>query len=116
MLLIEQHVMMASKLLFQAIVSFAALGQLLYRSEKFENEAILLLYLRRHANTSVPQLLGIRKFSLPPHIGEEFAKRDLAPDPLIASKTELQNLNPNMSELELEVSLLQNDRCSAWNV
>ncbi|KAM0132395.1 hypothetical protein ACHAP3_006432 [Botrytis cinerea] len=60
---------------YQAVVNFAALGQLLYRTEKFENEAIVLLYLRRHANTSVPQPLGIGKFSLPPYIGEGFAER-----------------------------------------
>ncbi|KAM3156433.1 hypothetical protein ABEW05_003093 [Botrytis cinerea] len=86
---------------YQAVVNFAALGQLLYRTEKFENEAIVLLYLRRHANTSVPQPLGIGKFSLPPHIGEGFAERDLASDALVASKTELQNLNLNISEWNL---------------
>ncbi|TEY41941.1 hypothetical protein BOTCAL_0404g00020 [Botryotinia calthae] len=67
---------------YQAIVRFAALGQLLYRTEKVEDEAIPL---------------GIGKFALAQYIGEEFVERDLASGPFMASRTDLKDLNPNIS-------------------
>ncbi|KAF7900390.1 uncharacterized protein EAF01_007692 [Botrytis porri] len=81
---------------FQAIVRFAALGQSLYRTEKVENEAIVLQYLRKHTKIPVPRLLGVGKIALAPYIVEESVEGDLASGPFMTSRTELQNLNPNI--------------------
>ncbi|TGO88131.1 hypothetical protein BPOR_0181g00020 [Botrytis porri] len=66
---------------FQAIVRFAALGQSLYRTEKVENEAIVLQYLRKHTKIPVPRLLGVGKIALAPYIVEESVEGDLASEP-----------------------------------
>lgn len=88
---------------FQAIVRFAALGQSLYRTEKVENEAIVLQYLRRNTDIPVPRLLGVGKITLGPYIVEEFVEGDLASGPFMESRTERQNLNPNISDQSLKV-------------
>ncbi|KAI9645450.1 hypothetical protein NHQ30_006189 [Ciborinia camelliae] len=88
---------------FQAIVRFAALGQSLYRTEKVENEAIVLQYLRKNTNIPVPRLLGVGKITLGPYIVEEFIEGDLGSGPFMESRIELQNLNPNISEQKLKV-------------
>ncbi|KAJ8071709.1 hypothetical protein OCU04_002025 [Sclerotinia nivalis] len=88
---------------FQAIVRFAALGQSLYRTEKVENEAIVLQYLRKNTNIPVPRLLGVGKIALAPYIVEEFVEGELASGPFMESRIERQNLNSNVSEKKLKV-------------
>lgn len=55
---------------FQAVVRFAALGRWLHRTEKVENEAIVIQYLRKHTKIQVSRPLGVGKIALAPYIVE----------------------------------------------
>lgn len=87
---------------YQAIVRFASLGQSLYRTEKVENEAIALQYLRKHTEIPVPRLLGVGKIALGPYIVEEFISGDLASSSFMESRIERQNLKANVNEHKLK--------------
>ncbi|KAF5874511.1 putative phosphotransferase enzyme family protein [Botrytis fragariae] len=76
---------------FQAIVRFAALGRSLHLTEKVENEAIVLQYLRKRTKIRVRRLLGVGKIALAPYIVEESVEQDLASGPFMDSRIELQN-------------------------
>ncbi|ESZ89981.1 phosphotransferase enzyme family protein [Sclerotinia borealis F-4128] len=90
---------------FHAIVRFSALGKTVYRTEKVENEAIVLQYLHQHTNVPVPQVLGWGTCWVGPYTVEELIEGDLIS---VALKDPTQegrpNLNPKISDRALKVA------------
>lgn len=88
---------------FEAIVRFAALGRVVFRMEKVENEVAVMNYLRQNTSIPVPRVLGFGKTWTGPYIVMEYVEGVSLSD-LLKDHSEKGRpvLNPQISDRALK--------------
>lgn len=120
----------------RVLVRFTALGRVIARNEKVEDEVAIMEYVAQHTSIPVPKVLGHGKSVVGPYIVMSFIEGDQLSDYLRDSSQETVTLSPSipipllrrayfgMAEVLLELSkpgfpfigAIRQDRSGSWSV